>query len=595
MIFKSNHKSGGNDEQSIRSEKNVASYSNDEELKSVVSRHTAEYDLYVAKSDPLAINQEEGHKLRQALDSRHVSMIALGGALGTGLLIGTGSALKTAGPGAILVAYGAIGFLVYIVMTALGEIACWVPLNGFANYGKRYCDEALGFACGYTYLIKYLILPANQLTAGALTIQYWIDRDKVNPGVWITIILVVIMAINLLGVRFFGEIEFWLSSLKVVTCLGLIILLWVIALGGGPTHDRIGFRFWNDPGAFIHYADSSKNLYIGGSTGRFVSFVAVLVTAVFAYLGTELVAITFSETRNPRRAIPKAVKLTLYRILVFYVLSILFVGMCVSAKDPLLLSASGTNAGASPFVIAIKNARIGGLDHVINAAILLFVISAANSDVYVCSRALYSLAADGYAPKIFTKTNRLGVPYYGLLVSFLFCLLAYMNVSSGSAEVFGYFVNVVSLTGLIAWSCILLFHIGFMRALKAQGFDRKKDTVYRSPLQPYASYFCLGFCVIVILIKNFTVFLGDSFTYKNFITGYIILPVFFIFYFGYKFWKKTKWLSPTEVDLDTFRDVIDSEFQQYEAQDAERKAVREAEGKKYDKEWFYEKFLGWIF
>ncbi|CAD1809990.1 unnamed protein product [Candida parapsilosis] len=577
------------------SEKNVGTFGQAEDLKSVVSRHTEEYDLFVAKSNPTAINQADGHKLRQALDSRHVSMIALGGALGTGLLIGTGSALKTAGPGAILVAYGAIGLVVYIVMTALGEIACWVPMNGFANYGKRYCDEALGFACGYTYLIKYLILPANQLTAGALTMQYWIDRDRVNPGVWITVFLVVIMVINFLGVRFFGEIEFWLSSLKVVTCLGLIILLWVIALGGGPTHDRIGFRFWNDPGAFLHYTDSSKDLYIGGSTGRFVSFVAVLVTAVFAYLGTELVAITFGETRNPRRAIPKAVKLTLYRILVFYVLSILFVGMCVSAKDPLLLGASGTNAGASPFVIAIKNAKIDGLDHVINACILLFVMSAANSDVYVCSRALYSLAADGYAPKFFTKTNKLGVPYYGLVVSFLFCLLAYMNVSSGSAQVFEYFVNVVSLTGLIAWACILLFHIGFMRALKAQGFDRNKDTVYRSPLQPYASYACFVICSIVILIKNFTVFLGDSFTYKNFITGYIILPVFFICYFGYKFFYKTKWLSPTEVDLDTFRDVIDAEFEQYEAEDAERKAVREAEGKKYDKEWFYEKFLGWIF
>ncbi|EDK43418.1 hypothetical protein LELG_01596 [Lodderomyces elongisporus NRRL YB-4239] len=576
-------------------EKNVGSYSGGDDLTSALSRHTQEYDLYVARSTPSAIVQEDGHQLHRSLSARHTSMIAIGGALGTGLLIGTGSALKTAGPGAILVSYSLIGFVVYIVMTALAELSCFIPLNGFANYGKRYSDEALGFACGYIYLVKYLILPANQLTAGALTMQYWVSRDKVNPGVWITVFLVVIVVINFLGVRVFGEIEFFISSLKVLTCLGLILLLWVIALGGGPTHDRIGFRYWKDPGAFIPYYSADKDLLIGGAKGRFVSFVASLITSVFAYLGTELVAITFAELKNPRKAIPKAIRLTLYRILVFYVLSILFLGMCVSSRDPLLMSASGTNAGASPFVIAIKNARIGGLDSVINACILLFVLSAANSDMYVCSRSLYSLAADGYAPKFFTKTNRLGVPYYGVAVSVLFCLLAYMNVSSGSQVVFGYFVNLVSLTGLIAWSCILIFHICFMRALKAQGFDRKRDLAFRSPMQPYATYFSLAICILVIFIKNFTVFLGDEFDYKNFITGYLMLPVLIILYLGYKIWKKTKWLSPQEVDLNTFRDVVDAEYEKFQAEDAERKAIREAEGKRFDREWFYEKFLGWIF
>ncbi|RCK60962.1 Dicarboxylic amino acid permease [Candida viswanathii] len=566
------------------------------DLESVISNHTNNYDLYVAKSNPSVHNiAEEGHQLRKKMDARHTSMIAIGGALGTGLLIGTGLALKTAGPGAILVAYAAIGFVVYMVMTALGEIATFVPLPGFANYGKRYVDEALGFACGIVYLIKYLVLPANQLTAGALVMQYWISRERVNPGVWITVFLVCITFINFLGVRFFAEIEFWLSVLKVLVCLGLILLLWIIALGGGPTHDRIGFRYWKDPGAFIHYYNSAMDIEIDGPKGRFVSFVAVLVTAVFAYLGSELVAITFSETRNPRRAIPRAIRLTLYRILVFYILSILFVGMCVSAKDPLLLGASGTNAGASPFVIAIKNAKIDGLDHLINACILLFVLSASNSDMYVCSRSAYSLAVDGYLPKFFSKTNGLGVPYYGVSLSFLFCLLAYMNVSSGSAVVFGYFVNVVSLTGLLAWACILVFHIRFMQALKAQGIDRNKDLVYRSPLQPYGSWISLSICVLIIFIKNFTVFLGGKFDYKNFITGYIVLPIFILMFVGYKIIYKTRWLRSDEVDLTTFKDVIDAEFEKFEAEDAERKAIREAEGKRFDGTWFYDKFLGWIF
>ncbi|KAG7664239.1 DIP5 [[Candida] subhashii] len=565
------------------------------DLHSVISRHTVDYDLYVSKSNPSGIQNVEGHQLRQALDSRHVSMIAIGGALGTGLLIGTGSALKTAGAGAILVAYSLIGFVVFMVMSGLGEVATFVPLNGFANYCQRYVDDALGFACGYVYLFKYLILPANQLVAGSLTVQYWVSAEKMNPGIWITIFLVIILAVNLLGVRFFGEIEFWLSTLKVLTCLGLILVLWIIALGGGPSGDRIGFRYWKNPGAFLEYADASKGLVIDGSKGRFVAFVSVLVTAVFAFLGTELVGITFSETRNPRRSIPKAIKLTFYRIVIFYILAIFWLGMCVSPKDPLLLSASGNTASASPFVIAIKNAHIKGLDHVINACILIFVLSAANSDMYVCSRTVYSLAVAGYAPKFFTKTNALGVPYYGIALSFAFTLLAYMTVSSGAAEVFGYFVNVVSLTGLIAWSCVLTIHIRFMKALKAQGYDRNTALAYRSPFQPWGSYLALSICILVIFIKNFTVFLGDSFAYKSFITGYIVLPIFLIMYFGYKIVYKTKIIKPEEVDLDTFRDVIDAEFEQYEAEDAERKAVREAEGIKYDKEWFYEKFLGWIF
>lgn len=567
------------------------------DVQSMLSRHTDEYNLTIARSNPSTNLQfEEGHALKKKLDARHVTMIAIGGALGTGLLIGTGSALKAAGPGAILVAYSLIGFVVYMVMCGLGEVATFIPLaNGFAGYCNRYVDPALGFACGYVYLFKYLILPANQLVAGSLTVQYWVSKEKLNPGVWITIFLLIIVAINILGVRFFGEIEFWLSCIKVLTCLGLILLLWIIALGGGPSHDRIGFRYWQNPGAFLHYQDASKDLIIGGSKGRFVAFVSVLVTAVFAFTGTELCGITFAECARPRRAIPKAIKLTLYRIVVFYILSILFLGMCVSPRDPLLMSASGSDASASPFVIAIKNSQIGGLDHLINACILLFVLSAANSDMYICSRTVYGLSVSGYAPRFFSKTNKLGVPYYGVGLSFLFCLLAFMTVSSGAAEVFTYFVNVVSLTGLITWACILVIHIRFMKACKAQGVDRKHDLAYRSPLQPFGSYASLVVCIIIIFVKNFTVFLGDTFTYKAFITGYIVLPVFILMYFGYKLVKKTSIIKVGDVDLYTFRDVIDAEEEKYAADEAEKEALREAQGNPHDREWYYDKFIGWLF
>lgn len=563
----------------------------------VLSRHTAEYNLLVAMSNPEFNHQaKEGQQLRKALEARHLSMIAIGGALGTGLLIGTGGALKSGGPGAILITYSLIGFVVFMVLSSLGEVATFIPLaEGFAGYCRRYVDESLGFACGWVYLFKYLLLPANQLVAGSLTMQFWVLKDRVNPGVWIAIFLVIICVVNILGVKFFGEIEFWLSCVKVITCIGLIILMFVIALGGGPTKDRLGFRYWKHPGAFREYKDSSRDLHITGATGRFVSFVSVLVTTIFAYTGSELVGITFAECARPRKAIPKAIKLTFYRILVFYILSVFFLGMCVSSSDKLLLGASGNTASASPFVIAIKNAKISGLDHVINACILIFVMSAANSDMYICSRTIYGLAVAGYAPKFFAKTNRMGVPYYGICLSFLFCLLAFMTVSSSSADIFNYFINVVSLTGLITWTCILFLHIRFMNALKAQGYSRKKDLVFRSPFQPFGTYFSFCMCTVLILVKNFTVFLGHDFPYKTFITGYIVLPVFIIMLFGYKFWHKTKMIPSSQVDLDTYRDVVDAEEDQFQAKDEEEKALREAQGVGRDRKWWYDKLFGWIF
>lgn len=204
----------------------------------------------VSEFDP-GFSVDSSTHLHRGLRARQVTMIALGGALGSGLLIGTGSALARAGPASIFISYTILGFIVWIVLCALGEMAAWLPLeSGFTGYAARFVDPALGFSLGYTYWFKYIITTPNQLTACALVIQYWVDRDKVNPGVFIAVFLVVIIAINYLGIKFFGEIEFWLSSAKVLTMVGLIILSLVLMLGGGPDHDRKGFRFWKDPGAF---------------------------------------------------------------------------------------------------------------------------------------------------------------------------------------------------------------------------------------------------------------------------------------------------------------------------------------------------------
>ncbi|CAL9729160.1 dicarboxylic amino acid permease [Monosporozyma unispora] len=524
-------------------ENNVTSNSLDEEL------NNDEYSN-VSTSD----GKHEGIRLKKNLESRHISMIAIGGSLGTGLLIGTGRALKVAGPAATLIAYSAVGVVVFFTMSCLGEMATYIPLDGFTSYASRYCDPALGFAVGYAYMIKYFILPPNQLTAAALVIQFWVDADKINPGVWITIVLVVITLINLFNVRLFGELEFWLSLLKIFVMIGLIILLFAIMLGANSKHNKLGFRYWTHPGAFKSYSDDMTP-----SLGKFVAFVAVLIFGVFAYLGIELTGIVAAEASNPRKSIPKAIKLTLYRIIVFYMITIFLVGLCVPYDDPKLLDTNKENnsIAASPFLIAVINSGIRVLPHIFNGCILIFVFSAANSDLYVSSRNLYSLAIDHKAPKFLAKTNRFGIPYYALLISVSFCLLAFMSVSSGSAKVFNYFVNVVSIVGILTWISILITYICFDKAVRAQGID-KSTFAYVSPFQPYGAYFSLAFCIIVALIKNFTVFIG-GFDYESFITGYIGLPVFVVCYFGYKIVCHTKIHSSKDVDLISLKTTVDKE------------------------------------
>lgn len=327
-------------------------------------------------------------------------------------------------------------------MAALGEIISYMPLShGFGGYATRFVDPALGFATGYSYFFKYLLATPNQLSAFGLIMKFWVG-DRVNPAVFITIILVLILVINSVSVKAFGEFEFWLSSLKVLIMVGVIILLFILAVGGGPTGDRPGFRYWSEPGAFAEYK-------VDGAKGKLLGLWSAMVAAVYAFSGTELVGVTVGEAKNPRLCMPKAVRLTFLRILFFYVISVFLLGLVVPYNSQELAFAAGakTSAAASPFVVAIKIARIKGLDHVINACLAVFVFSAANSDIYISSRTLYGIAVDGKAPRIFTRTTKAGVPFVSLALCAAFCGLAYMSVSSSAATVFNNLTSLVTVFG----------------------------------------------------------------------------------------------------------------------------------------------------
>ncbi|KAJ6440266.1 LOW QUALITY PROTEIN: CMGC/SRPK protein kinase [Purpureocillium lavendulum] len=523
--------------------------------------------------------------LHRGLKARHITMIAIGGALGTGLIIGTGKALAQAGPGSLFISYTFVGMLVFMIMAGLGEMAAWLPMSsGFTGYATRYCHPSLGFALGWTYWLKYIIVTPNQLTAASL---YWVPRDKVNPGVWVAILLVVIFCINYLGgIKFFGEFEFWLSSFKVIVVVGIILFSLIIACGGGPSGDAPGFRYWSDPGAFAP-------LYGSGATAKFTGFWSVMVNATFAYLGTELVGVTAAEAQNPRRSIPKAIKLTFFRILFFYCLSVLLVGMIVpyNSKELAFANKKDTSANASPFVVAAVLAGIKVLPHIINACILIFVFSAANSDLYIASRTLYGLASDRSAPAIFRRTDRRGVPYPALFVCTGFACLAFMVVSDDSKKVFTYFVNLTTIFGILSWISLLVTYIHFLKARRAQNIPNSVMP-YVAPQGLIGTYIALFFCCLIALTKNFNVFVhrdGMTFDYKEFITGYLGIPIYLLLIFGHMLWTKSKPVKADEADFYTGKDIIDHEEAVFVEYQEERKANATGWAK------FYNRYISWLF
>jgi amino acid transporter len=321
-----------------------------------------------------------------------------------------------------------------------------------------------------------------------------------------------------------------------------------------------------------------------------------MVTATFAYLGTELVGVTVGEAQNPRKTIPRAIKLTFYRIVFFYCISILFLGMCVPYDAPRLVFATDStrnpntsNASASPFVVAITMANIPALDHILNACILVFVFSAANSDLYIASRTLYGLASDGSAPNIFRKTDSRGVPLYALGLSTCFGCLAYLNCADDSRTVFVYFVDLVTIFGLLTWVSILVTHIWFVKARKAQNLQNSA-LPYVAPLGIYGSYGALFMCILISLTKSFQVFIGP-FNYRTFITSYLGIPIYLVLIFGHKFWTKSKGIRPHECDFYTGKDIIDREEEAFVAAKEAEKATRGSNAGGA----FYKRWVSWLF
>ncbi|KXH50398.1 proline-specific permease [Colletotrichum simmondsii] len=492
--------------------------------------------------------QQHGSTQR-GLKSRHAQMIALGGTIGTGLFVGVGQGLNMGGPLFLLISYISITLLLYGVATATGEMSAYLPVPGssVAYYGQRFFSRSLGFTLGWVYWYIFSITVPAEITATYIVLNYW--SPPLHIAFWLTLIGAVMIALNCFPVKVYGEAEFWFASMKVFGIIGLLILSVVLFFGGGPSHQPLWFSNWSEPGPVKEYI-------VTGDSGRLVAFVSTITFSVFAFaFAPELLVVTGGEMQSPRRNIPTATRRYFYRLITFYILGALAVGIIVSSNNPNLLS-GGKGAGASPWAIGIREAGIKGLDSVVNVVIVLSAWSAGNSYLYLASRALYSMALAGNAPKIFTRCTKSGVPYYATAASASFSLLAYLNVASTGATVFNWFVNLINTGAYQSWICCCIIYFRYRKASDAQGIT---DIPFRSRFQPYSSMFSLFGFSLLLFINGFKVFLAGQWNTSSFFTAYIGVVIFLLLFFGHKFTvgRQDPWvLNPMDVDLKSGLDEI---------------------------------------
>ncbi|KIY66560.1 putative general amino acid permease [Cylindrobasidium torrendii FP15055 ss-10] len=510
-----------------------------------MSAEKVDADAYDVEVQSSQARPEE--QLKRQLKDRHIAMISIGGVIGTGLFVGTANALTNAGPIGLLLGYIVTGSLCYTMMISLGEMVSYLPIaGGHITLAGRFVDPAFSFTLGWMYWYNWVLVLPAELSAVGVLMQYW--HPPVTGAVWIVVCLVVVITINLFGAGVYGECEFIFASIKIIAIVGLIILGIILDLGG-VTGDRLGFRYWLDPGPFVQFNG------ISGSWGRFLGFWRTLIVSAGAYIGTEIVAIAAAETKNPRRNLPRAIKRIYIRIILFYICGVIIVGLLVPSNDP-RVNLGGSDASASPFVIAIERAGIKALPSIINAVLVSAAWSAASSDLYTSSRALYGLAAAGNAPKIFLRTTKHGLPWVSVGFCAMFSALAFMTLSTSAGQVFTWFQNLCGVAGLLTWFGSSITYIRFYNGMKAQGIDRS-TLPYRSPFQPYAAYYAAALSGVIVLFSGWTTFLHGNWDTATFVTNYFGLAAFPIMFIGAKLWRRTKFVGVHEMDFTTGLKEID--------------------------------------
>ncbi|KAK8095411.1 putative amino acid transport protein GAP1 [Apiospora kogelbergensis] len=432
---------------------------------------------------------------------------------------------------------------------ALGELAVAFPVAGsFSAYSTRFIDPSWGFAMGWNYALQWMVVLPLEIIAASITISFW--NPDIDRAIFVSIFLVIIVFINLFGVKGYGEAEFIFAIIKVIAVIGFILLGVVLNIGGTPNGGYIGVLYWHHPGAFHN---------------GFKGLCTVFVQAAFAFAGTELVGLAAAETMNPRKSLPTAIKQVFWRISLFYIVALTLVGLLVPYTDERLLQADDGDktptAAASPFVIAIENAGIEILPSVMNVVILIAVLSVGNSSVFGSSRTLAALADQKQAPKILSYVDRQGRPLVAILVTSSMGLLAFLADLGAQSTVLDWLLAISGLSSLFTWASICLAHIRFRRAWADQGHSLS-ELAFRSQCGVWGSWLGFGFNLLVLVTQFWVGAWPVGWRDKtprqlaeNFFLQYMAVPIVMVFYGAHRlYFRRASGIVRTrDIDIDTGR------------------------------------------
>lgn len=514
-------------------------------------------DVVEPENDDLedgAKSQGSDTKLKKKMKSRHVIMMTLGTGIGTGLLVANASGLSKGGPAALVIAYGLVSFVTYFMIQAAGEMAVTYPtLPGNYNaYMSIFISKPYGFSTVWLSSIQWLTVLPLELITTSLIIKYW--TVTINGDVFVVIFYVFLLFIHFFGVAAYGETEFIFNLCKILMIAGFIIFSIVVNCGGAGKDGYIGGKYWHDPGAFAAHTN----------IGRFKGICYILVTGYFSYGGTELFVLSVNEQKNPRKSTPIAAKQSIYRIVVIYLLTMILIGFNVPYNNDQLMGSGGSAAPASPYVLAASIHGVKVVPHIINAVILISVVSVGNSALYAAPRMICALSQQGYAPKFLSYIDRQGRPLFALLSCALFGIIGFAAASPQEEQVFTWLAAIAGLSELFTWSGIFLSHVRFRQAMKIQGKDLN-ELGYKSITGVWGSVYGVFFNILVFIAQFWVALFpigSDKADAESFFESYLAFPLFLVFYFGYMIYNKdyTFLTNLEEIDLDNHRRIYDPEL-----------------------------------
>ncbi|GAA1355469.1 amino acid permease [Streptomyces beijiangensis] len=418
-----------------------------------------------------------GEGYQRGLGARQIQMIAIGGAIGTGLFLGAGKAIAKAGPSLIL-AYAIAGLVIFFIMRALGELLMYRSVSGsFSEYAREFIGPFWGFVTGWTYWLFWVVTGITEVTAAAQYMSFW-THDSFPQWAYALIFTVVLYGVNLISVKLFGELEFWFSMVKVTAIVGMILICaGILTVGFSDAADTATVsNLWNDGGFF------PKG--IGGT-------LMTLQIVMFAFLAVELVGVTAGESKDPEKTLPKAINTVPWRIAVFYVGALVMILSVIPWHE--------FQPGVSPFVHAFEKMGLGVGAAIVNFVVLTAALSSCNSGMYSTGRMLRDLALNGQGPKAFTKLTRSGTPLIGTTVSAALMLVGVWINYKAPGQAFNYVVSFATISGMWAWIMILVCQLRF-RAKADRG--ELPQSSFRAPGAPWTSWFSLAFIAMVIVMMG---------------------------------------------------------------------------------------------